>query len=157
LETRDVSNSRAKGGVAASTSWGEPGSALIERFGTSVMLLLRPLDFDDSYTKVVVRDVAVGGVPLIAFFQMDKTTGGLKRMQLKRQCHGVNPPAFRGVVVGLEGVFGAPDTTCAIAPGTMSGYQALRARGGLGVSASPHGPSAITQPTAAIDPANSRP
>jgi hypothetical protein len=105
-------------------SWGEPRNAVIERFGTSAMLLPRPLDFGDSYAKVVVRDVAVGGVPLIAFFQMDKATGGLKRIQLERQRHGVNPPAFRGVVVGLEDVFGAPDTTCAIAPGPMSGYQA---------------------------------
>ena len=102
--------------ILQGTSWGEPGSALIERLGTSAMLLPRPLDFGDSYAKVVVRDVAVGGVPLIAFFQMDKTTGGLKRIQLERQRHGVNPPAFRGVVAGLEGVFGAPDKTCAIAP-----------------------------------------
>jgi hypothetical protein len=110
--------------ILQGTSWGEPGSALIERFGTCATLLPRPLDFGDSYAKVVVRDVAVGGVPLIAFFQMDKTTGGLKRIQLERQRHGVNPPAFRGVVVGLERVFGAPDTTCAITPGPMSGYQA---------------------------------
>jgi hypothetical protein len=110
--------------ILQGTSWGEPGSALVERFGASAMLLPRPLDFGDSYVKVVVRDVAVGGVPLIAFFQMDKTTGGLKRIQLERQRHGVNPPAFRGVVVGLERVFGAPDRTCAIPPGPMSGYQA---------------------------------
>jgi hypothetical protein len=110
--------------ILQGTSWGEPDSALIERFGASAMLLPRPLDFGDSYAKVVVRDVAVGGVPLIAFFQMDKTIGGLKRIQLERQRHGVNPPAFRGVVVGLEGVFGAPDRTCAIEPGPMSGYQA---------------------------------
>ena len=66
----------------------------------------------------------VGGVPLIAFFQMDKATGGLKRIQLERQRHGVNPPAFLGVVDGLEGFFGTPDTKCEIAPGPSSGYQA---------------------------------
>ena len=46
----------------------------------------------------MLRDVVLGGVPLIAFLQIDKVTGGLKRVQIERQRHGVNPPAFRGVL-----------------------------------------------------------
>lgn len=106
------------------TSWGEPVGNLIRRFGASVTILPWPLDFGDSYTRIVMRDVIVGGVPLIAFFQMDKNTAGLKRIQLERQRHGVNQPAFRGVVNGIEKAFGAPDTMCAIASGPTSGYQA---------------------------------
>jgi hypothetical protein len=87
-------------------------------------VLRQPIDFGDSYVQIIVRDVSVGGVSLIAFFQMDKTTGGLKRVQLERQRHGVNPPAFRGVVAGLEDAFGAPDAVCTISPGPKSGYQA---------------------------------
>ena len=105
-------------------SWGEPSSALVEHLGARATLLPQPIDFGDSYVQIVVRNVPVGGVPLIAFFQMDKTTGGLKRVQLERQRHGVNPPAFRGVVAGLEDAFGTPDAVCAIAPGPKSGYQA---------------------------------
>ncbi len=105
-------------------SWGEAGSVVVQRFGARLTILPWALDFGDSYTRIVMRDVVVGGVPLIAFFQMDKATDGLKRIQLERQRHGVNPPAFRGVVHGLEQAFGAPDVTCAIAPGPASGYQA---------------------------------
>lgn len=84
----------------------------------------RPIDFGDSYAELVVRRVLMGGFPLVAFFQMDKRTGGLKRIQLERQRHGVNPPAFRGVLGALEAEFGYPDTLCGVPPGPASGYQA---------------------------------
>jgi hypothetical protein len=106
------------------TAWGEPGNALLEHLGARAAVLPQPIDFGDSYVQIVVRAVPVGGVPLIAFFQMDKATGGLKRVQLERQRHGVNPPAFRGVVAGLEDAFGAPKAMCTVAPGPTSGYQA---------------------------------
>lgn len=72
----------------------------------------------------MLPDVRVGGVSLIAFYQFDKTTGGLKRIQLERQRHGVNPPAFRAVIAGLESAFGAPGSGCALPPGPADGYQA---------------------------------
>ena len=34
----------------------------------------------------------------IAYFQMDKRTGGLKRIQFERPRHGVNPPVFRAIL-----------------------------------------------------------
>jgi hypothetical protein len=71
----------------------------------------------------VLRGIIVGGIPLIAFFQLDKTTGGLKRIQLERQRHGVNPPAFRAVVGALEATYGAPDARCGVGSGPESGYQ----------------------------------
>ncbi len=117
------------------TYWGESSAALVAHFGARAAVLPRPLDFGDSYVDVVLRDVAVGGVPLIAFFQMDKATGGLKRIQLERQRHGVNPPAFRAIVGELEAAYGAPDRMCAVAPGPASGYQAATelawSRGGV--------------------------
>jgi hypothetical protein len=106
------------------TSWGESGRALAEHFGGEAAILQTPLIYGDSYTQVVLRDVEVGEVPLIAFFQMDRKTGGLKRIQLERQRHGVNPPAFRGVVAGLEAAFGAPDSSCAANPAARNGFQA---------------------------------
>jgi hypothetical protein len=71
------------------TYWGEPSRALVAHFGARATVLPRPLDFGDSYTDVVLRNLPVGGFPLIAYFQMDKTTGGLKRIQLERTRHGV--------------------------------------------------------------------
>src|SRR6266852_3244787 len=56
------------------TYWGEPGSALFAHFGARATVLPRPIDFGDSYASIVLRRVVVGGVPLIAFFQLDKTT-----------------------------------------------------------------------------------
>lgn len=105
------------------TVWGESSSALLTQFQAHAAVLPSPLDFGDSYTQIVRRDIVVGGVPLIAFYQMDKRTGGLKRIQLERPRHGVNPPAFRAILGALEVRYGAPDTTCWIAPVAQSGYQ----------------------------------
>lgn len=87
------------------------------------MVLPRPIDFGDSFAQIVRRDIVLGGVPLIAFYQMDKTTRGLKRIQLERQRHGVNPPAFRAVLDALEAAYGPPDLMCGVRPGPASGYQ----------------------------------
>ena len=110
------------------TYWGEPSRALLAHFGARATVLPRPLDFGDSYTDVVLRNVPVGGFPLIAYFQMDKATGGLKRIQLERPRHGVTPPAFRAVLAALEAALGTPDTLCGVPPVPASGYQAAAER-----------------------------
>lgn len=110
------------------TYWGEANSALVAHFGARATSLPRPIDFGDSYAPVVMRGVVVGGVPLIAFFQLDKATGGLKRIQLERQRHGVNPAAFRAVLGALNAAYGAPDALCGVGPGPASGYQAAAER-----------------------------
>ena len=78
--------------------WGESSRALLAHFGARATVLPRPLDFGDSYAEIVLRNVTLGGVPLIAYFQMDKRTGGLKRIQFERPRHGVNPPVFRAIL-----------------------------------------------------------
>jgi len=108
--------------------WGEASTAVYAQLGRQATVLPRPIDFGDSYAELVLRNVPVGGFPLVAFFQMDKVTGGLKRIQLERQRHGVNPPAFRGVLAALEAEFGPPDMMCGIRPGPASGYQAAAER-----------------------------
>src|SRR5260370_40406155 len=106
------------------TYWGEPSRALLAHFGARATALPRPLDFGDSYADVVLRNVPVGGFPLIAYFQMDKTTGCLKRIQLDRPRHGVTPAAFRGVLAALEGAHGTPDALCGAVAGPAGGHQA---------------------------------
>ena len=110
-------------GVWEGTHWGESSRALLAHFGTRATVLPRPLDFGDSYADLVLRDVTLGGVPLIAYFQMDKNTGGLKRIQFERPRHGVNPPVFRAVLGALEADYGGPDLMCGIGPGPAGGYQ----------------------------------
>lgn len=116
------------GAVWEGTYWGEPSRALLAHFGARATVLPRAIDFGDSYVRLVLRNLPVGGFPLTVFFQMDKATGGLKRIQLERQRHGVNPPAFRGVLAALEGEFGAPDAMCGLRPGPVGGYQAAAER-----------------------------
>jgi hypothetical protein len=103
--------------------WGESSSELLARFGSRATALALPIDFGDSYAQIVLRSVVIGGVPLVGFFQMDKTTHGLRRIQLERQRHGVSPPVFRAIVGALEAAWGAPDLMCGIAPGPAGGYQ----------------------------------
>jgi hypothetical protein len=103
--------------------WGESSAALLAHLGGGATVLSPPIDFGDSYADVVLRNEPVGGFPLITYFQMDKATHGLKRIQLERPRHSVNPAAFRGVLAALEGAYGAPDAMCGTAPGPASGYQ----------------------------------
>jgi len=110
------------------TYWGEPAGALLAHFGGRATVLPRPIDFGDSYAQIVLSRVVVGDIPLIAFFQLDKATGGLKRIQLERQRHGVTPPAARAVLGALEAAYGAPDALCGIRPGPASVYQAAAER-----------------------------
>jgi hypothetical protein len=101
---------------------GESSEDLARQFGTAATRLPRSLDFGDSYANFVLYD-KVGGVPVIVFFQMDKATHGLKRIQLERPRHGVNPPAFRAITAALHSALGEPDRTCFVPVHPITGYQ----------------------------------
>src|SRR5258708_35386045 len=68
--------------------WGEQSTALLAHFGARATALPRPIDFGASYAQIGLSRVVVGGVRLIAFFQLDTAPGGLTRIQLDRQPHG---------------------------------------------------------------------
>ena len=104
--------------------WGETSRDLLDQLGQRATVLSRPIDFGDSYANVVLRNVALGGVAMTAFFQMDKATGGLKRVQFTRQPHGVNPPSYRAVVAALDAAYGPPGATCVTPADAANGYQA---------------------------------
>src|SRR5438045_5492353 len=84
------------------TQWGESSRALLAHFGGRATVLPRPLDFGDSYADLVLRDVTLGGVPLIAYFQLEKRTGGLKRIQVERPGQWIKPPVL-GAMLGALG------------------------------------------------------
>ncbi len=116
----------ATGGVEAllhETRWGETSDALVHQFGAAATRLPQPLDFGDSYVDVVLRDDTLGGVPVVVFFQMDKATHGLKRIQLEPMGHQINPPAFRAIASALHREYGQPNQTCATPPIPSAGYQ----------------------------------
>ena len=115
------------GGVAAllrETHWGETSEELTRRFGAAALRLERPLDFGDTYARIVLPGAALGGVPMVVFFQMDKKAHGLRRIQLERPPHGVNPPAFRAIAQSLSAELGRPQRICTIRPTPESGWQA---------------------------------
>jgi hypothetical protein len=125
--------------VLRETYWGESSDELARQFGTHAIRLPKALDFGDSYADVVLRGQTLGAVPMVVFFQMDKMTHGLKRIQLERPRHGVNPPAFRAIAAALHDEFGKPDQTCIIPVLPGAGYQAAAeeswVRDGAAVSA----------------------
>jgi hypothetical protein len=106
------------------TFWGEGSEDLLRSMGRAAVRLPKSLDFGDSYADVVLTGKALGGVPVIVFFQMDKADRGLKRIQLERPRHGVNPPAFRAISAALHAAYGKPDKLCAIPVRPIGGYQA---------------------------------
>lgn len=109
--------------VLAGTSWGESPQTLQRTLGPEALALPDPIDFGDSYAPLVERSVPVGGVPLIAYYQFDKATHRLKRIQLERPRHMVSVAAFRGVLGALLAAYGAPQAQCGMHPGPASGYQ----------------------------------
>jgi hypothetical protein len=106
------------------THWGESSSELLRQFGDEAERLPRALDFGDSYADIVLTRQTLGGVPMVVFLQMDKATHGLKRIQLERPRHAVNPPSFRAIAGALNADYGKPDQTCVIPVLPASGYQA---------------------------------
>jgi hypothetical protein len=104
--------------------WGETSQQLLQHFGAAATRLPKSLDFGDSYVDVVLEKEMLGGVPVVTFFQMDKATHGLKRVQLERPPHGVNPPAFRAISAALNAAYGRPDEICEVPPRPLGGYQA---------------------------------
>jgi hypothetical protein len=122
-----ASPSLALDGVATllrATHWGETSEQLLHRFGAAALRLEVPLDFGDSYARIVLPGAALGGVPMVVFFQMDKRTHGLIRIQLERPPHGVNPPAFRAIAAALDAELGRPERICTTPPLPQSGWQA---------------------------------
>jgi hypothetical protein len=112
------------GSLLRETHWGETSEELARSFGAVALRLEVPLDFGDSYTRIVLLGATMGGVPMVVFFQMDKRTHGLIRIQLERPPHSVNPPAFRAIAAALAAEFGRPDRICAVPPLPQSGWQA---------------------------------
>ena len=110
-------------GLWRQTHWGESTNDLLRQFGAGATRLHQALDFGDSYVDVLLPSQTIGGVSMVVFFQMDKITHGLKRIQLERPRHGVNPPAFRSILAALQIDFGSPDQLCAIPVRPASGYQ----------------------------------
>jgi hypothetical protein len=95
-----------------SVAWGEASDDLARMFGGHATRLTRPIDFGDSYVDLVLRNWPLGGHPFTVYFQMAKSGGGLKRVQIERQRHGVNPPVFRAAVAGLTAELGPPTLRC---------------------------------------------
>src|SRR5262249_53488344 len=105
------------------TYWGQSPEAVQRALGPRGVALPRPIDFGDSYAPLIARDINLGGVTLIAYYQIDKTSRGLKRIQLERPRRMVNAGAFREVFLALDNDYGAPDTHCGTLPGPMTAYQ----------------------------------
>jgi hypothetical protein len=103
--------------------WGEAPETVQRQLGARGFALPQPIDFGDSYAPLVRRDVAIGGLPMIAYYQFDKTTHALKRIQLERPRHSVNAAAFSGVFMALDADYGAPTTLCGTLPGPTTAYQ----------------------------------
>src|SRR3984893_5236263 len=104
--------------------WGETSQSLLQQFDGAATQLPKSLDFGDSYADVVLHGETVGGVPVVTFFQMDKRTRGLKRIQLERPRHGANPPALRAISAALQADYGRPDKICLTPVSPIGGYQA---------------------------------
>jgi hypothetical protein len=106
------------------TSWGESDAALAKQLGPAATHLAPPLDFGDSTADLVLKDYKIGGYGFIVFFQMDKTTHGLKRIQIERGRHGAVPQVADAAFAALVDRYGPPTESCAMRAHTV-GAQTL--------------------------------
>jgi hypothetical protein len=92
--------------------WGDTSDALLAQFGARATRLDRPLDFGQAYVDVVLRRHDIGGFPYIVYFQMDRASGRLIRIQIERPRHGAVAMAHRAAVAALEARYGTPTHVC---------------------------------------------
>ncbi|HKU98497.1 MAG TPA: hypothetical protein VJR58_24610 [Vineibacter sp.] len=92
--------------------FGETSAELLRQFGARATALDRRLDFGDAYVDVALRGYMLGGYPFIVFFQMDKTAGTLKRIQIERPRHGAVAMVHRAAIAALQTQYGTPTQVC---------------------------------------------
>jgi len=92
--------------------FGETSAELLRQFGARATSLDRRLDFGDAYVDVALLRYMLGGYPFIVFFQMDKTAGTLKRIQIERPRHGAVAMVHRAAVAALVTQYGTPTQVC---------------------------------------------
>lgn len=110
------------------TRWGESSDEIARHFGARATRLEKPLEFGDSFADVVLRKETLGGYPVIVYFQMDRRSGGLKRVQVERPRHGVSAKVARAILDALAGAYGEPDAACDAPPRAANGYQGTSER-----------------------------
>jgi hypothetical protein len=101
------------------TSWGESTEGLGREFGAAATHLDRPIDFGDSYVDLVLKNYDIGGYGFIVFFQMDKHSHGLKRIQIERGRHGAVPRVAKAAFDSLVASYGPPTIACSIRAHTI--------------------------------------
>jgi hypothetical protein len=101
------------------TVWGESTEGLGRQFGAAATRLDRPIDFGDSYADLVLKNFDVGGYGFTVFFQMDKRSHGLKRIQIERGRHGAVPLVAKAAFDALVESYGPPTIACSIRAHTI--------------------------------------
>ena len=101
------------------TVWGESTAGLGRQFGAAATRLDRPIDFGDSYADLVLKNFDVGGYGFTVFFQMDKRSHGLKRIQIERGRHGAVPQVAKAAFDALVESYGPPTIACSIRAHTI--------------------------------------
>ena len=96
------------------TSWGDSTDDLDRQFGAAATRLPRPIDFGDSYADLVLKNYDIAGHRFIVFFQMAKSSHGLKRIQIERGRHGAVPIVAKAAFDALVATYGQPTIACAI-------------------------------------------
>ena len=94
------------------TAWGESTDGLGRQFGAAATRLDRPIDFGDAYADLVLKNFDVGGYGFTVFFQMDKHSHGLKRIQIERGRHGAVPQVAKAAFDALIASYGPPSIAC---------------------------------------------
>jgi hypothetical protein len=110
------------------TRWGEGSDEIAGHFGVRATRLQKPLEFGDSFSDVVLRKETLGGYAVVVYFQMDRRSRGLKRVQVERPRHGVNLMTARAILDALTAAYGEPDQVCAAPPRAANGYQRMSER-----------------------------
>jgi len=113
------------------TYWGETPQALQRQLANRAVTLSRPIDFGDSYAPLIMRGVRVGGVEMIAYYQIDKATLGLKRVQLERPRHQVNAAAFRALFTAFGNRRARPIRSVGSGPGRRAATRGLPSMSGV--------------------------
>lgn len=82
--------------------WGMTDSQLAEIFGADLKALPGRWDFGSAYADHALFDVDFAGLDFTVYFQMNKVSGQLQQILLKRRANRPTPEDFDAVLSALE-------------------------------------------------------
>ncbi len=92
--------------------WDMDAAELRSAFSGGLTVLPTPLKYGGASASLILKDVALGGVPFTAVFQMNEANGRLQQVLLQSRNEAARAVDFAAAIDALTASYGPPDLRC---------------------------------------------